>query len=95
MLVIHDVPAVAVVPAVVVVPAVAPPLPDAPAVPVLPAVAVVPPVVASKAPERGGAPPPITPISAQGSGTVVTDPSKMDFKQLRAYEREKQRSKQR
>ena len=76
----------------------APPAPvPAPAAPVVaPApVAVVPPVVAPKAPERGGAPPPITPISAQGSGTVVTDPSKMDFKQLRAYEREKQRSKQR
>lgn len=44
---------------------------------------------ASKAPERGGAPPPITPISATGAGTVVVDPSKMDFKQLRAYERER------
>jgi hypothetical protein len=68
--------------------------PAAPVVPPAP-VAVVPPVVAPKAPERGGAPPPITPISAQGSGTVVTDPSKMDFKQLRAFERERQRNKRR
>jgi hypothetical protein len=67
-----------------------------PAPVVVPApVAVVPPAVVPKTPERGGAPPPITPISSQGSGTVVTDPSKMDFKQLRAYERDKQRSKRR
>jgi hypothetical protein len=71
-----------------------PPAPAAPVVVPAP-VAVVPPVAASKVAERGGAPPPITPISAQGSGTVVTDPSKMDFKQLRAYEREKERSKRR
>lgn len=80
-----------------VTPAPTPIPPSAPAAPVVaPApVAVVPPPAAPKAPERGGAPPPITPISAQGSGTVVTDPSKMDFKQLRAYEREKARSKRR
>lgn len=80
-----------------VTPASTPTPPPAPAAPVVvPApVAVVPPVAASKVAERGGAPPPITPISAQGSGTVVTDPSKMDFKQLRAYEREKERSKRR
>lgn len=47
------------------------------------------PPAASKAPERGGAPPPITPISATGAGTVVVDPSKMSFQQLRAYERER------
>jgi hypothetical protein len=57
--------------------------------------AVVPPVVAPKAPERGGAPPPITPISSQGSGTVVTDPAKMGFKELRAYERQKEAAKRR
>ncbi len=45
------------------------------------------------APERTGAPPPITPISATGSGTVNTDPSKMTFAELRAYEREKRRKK--
>jgi hypothetical protein len=80
-----------------VTPAPTPTPPPAPAAPVVaPApVAVVPPPVAPKAPERGGAPPPITPISAQGSGTVVTDPSKMDFKQLRAYEKERARSKRR
>lgn len=80
-----------------VTPASTPTPPPAPAVPVVaPApVAVVPPAPAPKAPERGGAPPPITPISAQGSGTVVTDPSKMDFKQLRAYEKERARSKRR
>lgn len=43
--------------------------------------------------ERGGAPPPITPLSGSGSGSVNTDPSKMNFKELRAYERERARSK--
>jgi hypothetical protein len=37
--------------------------------------------------ERGGAPPPITPLSATGAGTVQTDPSKMSFRELREYER--------
>jgi hypothetical protein len=44
-------------------------------------------------PEKTGAPPPITPISTTGSGTVNTDPSKMSFAELRAYEREKRRKK--
>jgi len=39
------------------------------------------------------APPPITPISSQGAGTVTIDPSKMDFRQLRAFEREKNKRK--
>jgi hypothetical protein len=39
------------------------------------------------------APPPITPISTAGAGTVQLDPSKMDFRQLRAYEREKNKRK--
>lgn len=43
--------------------------------------------------ERGGAPPPITPLSGSGAGSVNTDPSKMNFKELRAYERERARSK--
>jgi hypothetical protein len=43
--------------------------------------------------ERGGAPPPITPLSGSGSGSVNTDPAKMSFKELRAYERERARSK--
>lgn len=36
-----------------------------------------------------GAPAPITPINASKSANIVVDPSKMDFKQLRAYERER------
>jgi hypothetical protein len=50
---------------------------------------------ASKAPERGGAPPPITPISASGAGTVNLDPSKMGYKELRAYERARDMEKKR
>lgn len=49
----------------------------------------------SKAPEHGGAPPPITPISGTGAGTVVLDPAKMDYKQLRAYERQRALEKKR
>jgi hypothetical protein len=37
--------------------------------------------------ERGAAPAPITPLNGEGVSGVVTDPAKMDFKQLRAYER--------
>jgi len=37
--------------------------------------------------ERGGAPPPITPVSGANAGTVNTDPSRMSFKELREYER--------
>lgn len=37
--------------------------------------------------EHGGAPPPITPITGMGSGTVNTDPAKMNFRELRDYER--------
>jgi hypothetical protein len=47
----------------------------------------------SKTVEHKGAPEPITPISTSGTGSVVLDPAKMDFKQLRAYEREKAMSK--
>lgn len=46
----------------------------------------------SKTVERPGAPAPITPISTSGSGSIVIDPAKMDFKQLRAYERERRKS---
>jgi len=42
-------------------------------------------------PERGGAPAPITPLTGEGVSGIQTDPSKMDFKQLRAYERERAR----
>lgn len=48
---------------------------------------------APKTPERGGAPPPITPISATGAGTVNLDPAKMSFQELRAYERERRKKK--
>jgi hypothetical protein len=37
--------------------------------------------------DRGGAPPPIQPISGMGSGTINTDPSKMSFRELREFER--------
>ncbi len=47
------------------------------------------PKVEAPAVKTSTAPPPITPISASSAGNVVTDPAKMDFRQLRAYEREK------
>lgn len=50
---------------------------------------------AARTSERGGAPPPITPISGTGSVNVVTDPSKMDYKQLREYERKRALEKKR
>lgn len=36
-------------------------------------------------------PPPITPLQASGAGSVVADPSKMSFKELRDYERQRQK----
>lgn len=42
--------------------------------------------------EPGGAPAPITPLSGEGTTGIVTDPAKMDFKQLRAYRREQERA---
>lgn len=48
-----------------------------------------------KPPERGGAPPPITPLNTSGSGSVNIDPAKMSYKELRAYERERERNKKR
>jgi hypothetical protein len=47
---------------------------------------------APQAAERQGAPAPITPIAASGANPPPIDPAKMDFKQLRAYEREKARN---
>jgi len=41
--------------------------------------------------DRGGAPPPITPISGMGTGSINTDPAKMSFKELREYERAKRK----
>jgi hypothetical protein len=43
---------------------------------------------ASPAVERPGAPAPITPISTSGTGTINTDPAKMNFQELRAYRRQ-------
>lgn len=45
--------------------------------------------------ERQGAPAPITPIATSGAGSIVVDPAKMDFKQLREYERQRARDKRR
>jgi hypothetical protein len=43
---------------------------------------------------RGGAPAPITPLSGEGqSGGINTDPAKMSYKELRAYERARVRNK--
>jgi hypothetical protein len=53
---------------------------------------VTPPVTqVPEAAERQGAPAPITPISLSGTNSPPVDPAKMDFKQLRAYERERAR----
>jgi hypothetical protein len=51
----------------------------------------VPPGAPSQAAERHGAPAPITPIAASGANPPPLDPAKMDFKQLRAFERERAR----
>lgn len=37
------------------------------------------------------APPPISPLNTSGSGTVNVDPSKMNFRELRAWERSRQK----
>jgi hypothetical protein len=42
--------------------------------------------------ETSGAPPPITPISTSGSGSVVVDPAKMNFKQLREWHKERRKA---
>lgn len=44
-------------------------------------------------PERGGAPPPITPIATNASGTVNVDPSRMTYRELREYERSRNKRK--
>jgi hypothetical protein len=53
------------------------------------------PKAASPTVERAGAPAPITPIASSGSVVVNTDPAKMNFKELRAYEREREAAKHR
>lgn len=45
----------------------------------------------SKTVERQGAPAPITPIATSGSGSINVDPAKMNFQELRAYERERRK----
>ncbi len=45
------------------------------------------PPAAQGATPKPGAPPPITPLSGSGNGAINTDPAKMNFKELRAYER--------
>jgi chemotaxis protein histidine kinase CheA len=60
---------------------------------VKPSKAAIDPPAAQGATSKPGAPPPITPLSGSGNGAINTDPSKMDFKQLRAYERARARSK--
>lgn len=55
-----------------------------------PAPAVAPPIVVV---QRGGAPAPITPLSGEGSVGINTDPAKMSYKELRAYERARAREK--
>lgn len=44
---------------------------------------------------KAGAPAPIVPLQTNSSGIVQTDPSKMDFKQLRAYEHERAKARRR
>lgn len=43
--------------------------------------------------KKVGAPPPITPLSGSGTGSINIDPSKMNYKELREYERSRQRKK--
>jgi hypothetical protein len=58
-----------------------------------PAEKATPPVaLASEAAERQGAPAPITPIAASGANPPPIDPAKMNFQQLRAFERERARN---
>ena len=45
----------------------------------------------SRTVEPKGAPPPITPISTSGTGSINVDPAKMSYKELRQYERERNR----
>ena len=40
-----------------------------------------------------GAPPPITPLTGEGTTGIATNPAEMNFKQLRAYERERLKKK--
>ena len=46
-------------------------------------------------PKASGAPPPITPLNIQKPVDINTDPAKMDFRQLREYERARKLAKRR
>jgi hypothetical protein len=48
-------------------------------------------VVEPVVPKAAGAPAPITPLSSQTSVNTNTDPAKMSYKELRAYERSRRR----
>ena len=50
------------------------------------------PAAAAPALPAGGAPPPITPISTSGATSVVVDPAKMNFKQLREWHKERRKA---
>lgn len=45
-----------------------------------------------EAPTTSSAPAPITPISTSGAGSVVVDPAKMNFRQLREWHRERRKA---
>jgi hypothetical protein len=45
------------------------------------------PTQVTEPPRAAAPPPPITPLSGEGTSGVNTDPAKMNFKELRAYER--------
>lgn len=53
------------------------------------------PAAPSETVERVGAPAPITPIISSGATPVPVDPAKMNFQQLRAYEKDRARAKRR
>ena len=44
-------------------------------------------------PRSNGAPPPITPLDTSGSGTINVDPARMSYRELRVFERERQKRK--
>lgn len=51
------------------------------------------PALQGATPKPGAPPPPITPLSGSGNGSVNTDPSKMSYKELRAFRRAEAKAK--
>lgn len=51
------------------------------------------PVASGEIAIQRGAPPPITPLNGDGTAGIQTDPAKMSYKELRAYERARAREK--